>query len=104
MLFVSAILSLILKNLIDRRILMLISSRGMAVSQIALGAYFYFLAQQISENSEFCKYVDVINTNLSEHNVTIHEPLQDLVNISWVPLPLLMVFTVAFNLGLVSLT
>lgn len=102
--FVSAILSLILKNLIGRRILMLISSLGMAVSQIALGAYFYFLAQQISENSEFCKYVDVINTNLSEHNVTIHEPLQDLVNISWVPLPLLMVFTVAFNLGLGSLT
>ena len=45
--FVSAILSLILKNLIGRRILMLISSLGMAVSQIALDAYFYFLAQQI---------------------------------------------------------
>jgi len=106
--FFSAILSLIMKNLIGRRILMLISSLGMAVSQIALGAYFYFLAQQISENSEFCKYVDIINTNQSDHtNLTASEhepPMLELIDISWIPLPLLMLFTTAFNLGLGGLT
>jgi len=83
---------------------MLISTLGMAVSQIALGAYFYLLAQQIEKNRDFCKYAHTINLTLSDRNETIHEPLQELVNISWVPLPLLIVFTVAFNLGLGSLT
>ena len=83
---------------------MLISTLGMAVSQIALGAYFYFLAQKIAKNSDFCTYVDEINVTLSDRNVTLHEPLQELVNISWVPLPLLMIFTMSFNLGLGSLT
>jgi len=102
--FVSAILSLILKNLIGRRILMLISSLGMAVSQIALGAYFYFLAQHIADNSEFCNLVDITTSNISDHNITIHEPTQQLRNFSWAPLPLIMIFTTAFNLGLGSLT
>jgi len=102
--FVSAILSLILKNLIGRRILMLISSLGMAVSQITLGAYFYFLAQPIAENSELCNLVDITTSNLSDHNITTHESSQQLRNFSWAPLPLIMIFTTAFNLGLGSLT
>ena len=64
--FFSAILSLIMKNLIGRKILMLISSLGMVESQSALGASFYLLAQRISANMEFCVYFDINNTNHSD--------------------------------------
>jgi len=112
--FVSALLSLVLKNLVGRRILMLISLLGMAVSQIALGAYFSSLAQYISTSGDkFCGDVSESgqNVSLAESSDTNHTKEIDskaswseLHNISWLPLPLLMVFTVAFNLGLGSLT
>ena len=88
----------------------------MAVSQIALGAYFSSLAQYISTSGEhhtFCGDVSESgqNVSLAETSDTNHTKEIDskaswseLHNISWLPLPLLMVFTVAFNLGLGSLT
>ena len=97
--FFSAILSLVLKNLIGRRILLLMSQLGMAVSQIALGAYFYTLAQSTSLDSESIHTTVNNVTDISDHENDDHHE-----NISWIPLPLIMIFTTAFNLGIGSLT
>merc|ERR1719431_567536 len=103
--FFSAILSLVLKNLIGRRILLLMSQLGMAVSQIALGIYFYILAQRTSVNLVYDK--DSEKSNFTVTNVTHVEDEEEADHEeknSWIPLPLIMIFTAAFNLGLGSLT
>jgi len=41
--FLSSILGLVLKKHVGRRILLLMSELGMAISQIAMGIYFYIL-------------------------------------------------------------
>ena len=63
--FFSAILSLVLKNLIGRRILLLMSQLGMAVSQIALGVYFYILSKRTPVNS-------VSERNSESSNTTVN--------------------------------
>ena len=82
--FFSAILSLVKKNLIGRRILLLMSQLGMAVSQIALGVYFYILAQRTPVNIVSERNSESSNTTV--HNVTyiIDEEEVDLEDkISW---------------------
>ena len=103
--FFSAILSLVLKNLIGRRILLLMSQLGMAVSQIALGVYFYVLAQKTPLNLVYDK--DSKSSDSTVNNITYVSDEEDYdvqVRNSWIPLPLIMIFTTAFNLGLGSLT
>ena len=84
---------------------MLMSQLGMAVSQIALGVYFYILAHRIpvhivSDSNSEC-------SNTTVHNVTYISDDKEVdlkEKYSWIPLPLIMIFTTAFNLGLGSLT
>ena len=93
----------------------------MAVSQIALGAYFSSLAQYLSRSSDsLCGHNDdndALNSDNDtqsdfDNNNTQHKTeftasasmQRDIQRYSWLPLPLLMCFTVAFNLGLGSLT
>ena len=84
----------------------------MALSQIALGAYFSLLAQYLSSESSCVTDRQLVQNehNISKsdldnnNNKTIDASLSEIPSISWLPLPLLMMFTVAFNLGLGSLT
>ena len=70
----------------------------MAVSQIALGSYFSSLAnyQNLADSQN--------NKTERRSNLTSQEDSNILTQLSWLPLPLLMIFTIAFNLGLGSLT
>ena len=74
----SALLSLVLKNLVGRRLLLLTSQLGMAVSHLGLGLYFHQLPD--------------IEEEMEKSGLT------------WLPLPLVLAFTVSYNLGLGSLT
>ena len=81
------------------------SQLGMAVSQIALGIYFYILAQRTSVNIVYDN--DSEKSNFTVNNVTHVEDEEEAdpeEKNSWIPLPLIMIFTAAFNLGLGSLT
>jgi len=80
--FLSSILGLVLKKHVGRRILLLISELGMAISQISMGFYFYAL--------------DDIRI-AQERNA-------DYDHVRWLPLPILIVYTVSFNIGMGSLT
>ena len=93
----------------------------MAVSQIALGAYYTSLAQIFSGDERigaFCGVYDILeeldNETLSENLTSTEQSQQlktssiysseELHTISWLPLPLLVLFTIAFNIGLGPLT
>ena len=79
----------------------------MAVSQIALGSYFSLLPQYLADDKDN-KTLSVVKEEKEENarNKTEedHHSSLMLTQISWLPLPLLMIFTIAFNLGLGSLT
>ena len=45
--FLSSILGLVLKKHVGRRILLLASELGMAISQLAMGLYFYVLTSKL---------------------------------------------------------
>lgn len=81
--FLSSILGLVLKKHVGRRILLLMSELGMAISQIAMGIYFYIL-----------------------HDIRTNDPAShsDMDHVRWLPLPILIIFTVSFNVGMGSLT
>ena len=79
----------------------------MAVSQIALGSYFSLLAQYLADDAEN----QTLSVGEEEEDNARNKTEEDhhhssllLTQISWLPLPLLMIFTIAFNLGLGSLT
>jgi hypothetical protein len=58
--FLSSILGLVLKKHVGRRILLLMSELGMAISQIAMGIYFYILNDvrySMKVSYEFLSYV-----------------------------------------------
>jgi hypothetical protein len=59
------------------------SELGMAVSQIAMGIYFYVLN-------------DLRTTDPASH--------YEMDQVRWLPLPILIIFTVSFNVGMGSLT
>merc|ERR1719192_555196 len=94
--FCSALLGLVLKNLVGRRLLILASQLGMAVSHLGLGLYFHHLAGMKKE----------AETVMERGNVTANWSKEDvsLGVVGWLPLPLVLSFTVAYNLGLGSLT
>ena len=77
----------------------------MAVSQIALGSYFSLLAGYLADDKENRTLsVEEENNTRNKTDYDEHQPSALLTQISWLPLPLLMVFTIVFNLGLGSLT
>lgn len=79
--FLSSILGLVLKKHVGRRILLLASELGMAVSQISMGIYFYVLTGTSTAD---------LKMNYS--------------GLRMLPLPILIIFTLAFNVGMGSLT
>lgn len=108
--FLSSILGLVLKKHFGRRPLLLISEFGMAVSQLALGVYFYILKggdhdnrQSSNADGPFVNATFVVEENESDpwqHTF----PLLDMKQVRWLPIPILIIFTVAFNIGMGSLT
>lgn len=94
----SSILSLVLRNLIGRRLLLLFSQVGMGLSMMATGVYFQSVAQP-----EHNQDLDLNSTIL---NSTLHQNAQETVHKyqSLLLLPVLQVFTFFYNIGLGSLT
>ena len=97
--FLSSILGLFLKKHIGRRVLLLVSEFGMGMAQLAMGAYLYFL----SENSDMLKETPEDTDSLSPPETPLR-PFWNTELIRWLPIPILIVFTVAFNIGMGSLT
>lgn len=117
--FLSSILGLVLKKHFGRRALLLLSEFGMALSQISLGVYFYML----NFNNVFFKThpandatMMTSTTTTSAVNSTFYAPsVTDGVYstpsfnreydwVRWLPIPILMIFTLSFNIGMGSLT
>ena len=111
--FASSIFGLILKKHFGRRILLLISEFGMALSQISLGVYFYMLNfNNLILNTD----VTLIASKTSAVNSTTNAPTgtggvqstpsfsEDFGWLHWLPLPILVIYTLAFNIGMGSLT
>ncbi len=80
----SSILGLFLKKHVGRRILLLVSEFGMALSLISMGLYFYFLRRL---------------TEAEEEDVLVRVDYA-----RWLPIPILVVYTTAYNVGMGSLT
>ena len=98
---ISSILSLILKNLVGRRVLLLLSQCGMGMSMIATGVYFHNLVQQTSdmvsgESDDVKNITNNIKSTLSDNDGS-NLP-------SWWLLPVLQTYTFFYNIGLGSLT
>ena len=92
-------MSLILKNIIGRKVLLLISQSGMFLTMIATGVYFHLIAQnpdKIMPTSSFTS--DIQNgRNISK----LHEINQDSIfTRSWLLLPILQLFIFFYNIGL----
>jgi len=92
----SSILGLFLKKQVGRRPLLLVSELGMALSQLAMGLYFYVLHDQKSEIATENAAMDVMS------NGTRSTSSMDSYFFSrWLPLPILAVYTIAYNVGMV---
>lgn len=157
--FLSSILGLVLKKHVGRRILLLASELGMAISQLAMGIYFYVLDSKATNHQASWTLQGVFSTNHSVHFHWAHISLQMLPDASFpkkpqflpkyeqktkctrswkipfkdsqclehfktllnsgtstddlknshsglrmLPLPILIIFTLAFNVGMGSLT
>ena len=102
--FLSAILSLVLKNLVGRRFLMLVSALGMAVAQGSLGLYFHLLQEKQLHQPLLCSSATSLPNLTTNTTASLLAARQELSTVSWLPLPLVLVFTVSYNLGLGSLT
>ena len=100
--FVSALLGLVLKNLIGRRFLMLVSMLGMASAQIGVGVYFVTMTDHCHNTS-----VDVghqMDVELEDVLQNDDDSTTEDLDWRWLPLPLLMTFTAAYNIGKLSIT
>ena len=80
----------------------------MAFAQVSLGVYFHNLAQKEPKQSLQTAQEKLRNTTDCD-NETLATNIDDIEvieesDIAWIPLPLLMIFTASFNLGLGSLT
>ena len=90
--FFSAIIGLILKNVINQRFLLLVSLVTMAASQTSVGIYFVHLSHSTN---------DCLPTLKSDNGT--RSPNDPILRHSWTPLPLLLIFTAASNIGVGSL-
>ena len=92
----SSILSLVLRNLLGRRLLLLFSQVGMGLSMMATGVYFQFDAQpEFNQNMD--QNSTIVNSTLNAQG-PVHKYQSLLL------LPVLQVFTFFYNIGLGSLT
>ena len=87
----SALLGLVLKNLVGRRLLILASQLGMAVSHLGLGLYFHFYSNCGSNTkpdplSEGGRNQTHFNTNEEEEEALLGAGC----HIFWLPLPLIL--------------
>ena len=100
--FVSALLGLVLKNLIGRRFLMLVSMLGMASAQIGVGVYFVTMTGRCHNTSVNVGHPEdgEVEDVLQKDDDSTTEDL----DWRWLPLPLLMTFTAAYNIGKLSIT
>ena len=98
--FVSALLGLVLKNLIGRRFLMLVSMLGMASAQIGVGVYFVTMTDHCHNTSVGHQMDGEVEDVLRNDDDSTTEDL----DWRWLPLPLLMTFTAAYNIGKLSIT
>ena len=85
--FFSVIIGLILRNVISRRFLMLVSMTLMAASQTGVGFYFVHLSRSTG---------DCASKQRSENGTS---PDDSILRYSWTPLAFLLIFTAAFNIG-----
>ena len=76
---------------------MMVSLMGAATSQIGLGVYFVNLPHHHHRSSH-----NTSSTSINDDGVV--EDSDGSPDWSWTPLPLLMIFTIAYNVGLGSLT
>ena len=92
----SALLGLVLKNLVGRRLLILASQLGMAVSHLGLGLYFHHLAELRKDEEEGSGGYQTGGTGV-RGNVTGSWSKEEasLGVVGWLPLPLLLSFTVS---------
>ena len=90
--FFSAIIGLILKNVINQRFLLLVCLVTMAASQTSVGIYFVHLSHSTN---------DCLPTLKSDNGT--RSPNDPILRHSWTPLPLLLIFTAASNIGVGSL-
>ena len=90
----SALLGLVLKNLVGRRLLILASQLGMAVSHLGLGLYFHHMAKLMKEEEGSGGNGTVTG---GRGNVTGSWSKEEasLGLVGWLPLPLLLSFTVS---------
>ena len=98
----SALLGLVLKNLVGRRLLILASQLGMAVSHLGLGLYFHHMAELMKEEEGSGGNGTVTG---GRGNVTGSWSKEDasLGLVGWLPLPLLLSFTVSAIIVLLDL-
>ena len=89
--FFSSIIGLVLKNVISQRFLLLTSLITMAASQTSVGIYFVHLSHSTD---------DCVPTQKSDNGTFSNDSI---LKHSWTPLPLLLIFTAAFNIGVGSL-
>ena len=92
----SSVLSLVLRNLLGRRLLLLFSQVGMGLSMMATGVYFQFDAQPV-HNQSLDQNSTIFNSTLNAQG-PVHKYQSLLL------LPVLQVFTFFYNIGLGSLT
>ena len=91
----SALLGLVLKNLVGRRLLILASQLGMAVSHLGLGLYFHHLAELRKEEEEGSGGNGTVTGGRGNVTGSWSKEEASLGLVGWLPLPLLLSFTVS---------
>ncbi|XP_059089898.1 facilitated trehalose transporter Tret1-2 homolog isoform X2 [Tigriopus californicus] len=117
--FLSSILGLVLKKHCGRRRLLLISEFGMAVAQLSMGLYFYLLkADETVLDPNVSSTLDEVDEQGEDATVLLEDPshpqalsgktnwaaLTKLEYVRLLPIPILVLFTLAYNIGMGSLT
>ena len=91
--FITSISGLIMKNLISRKLLLMLSMLGMGVSQSCLGVYFL-------HQSSFIKDCSVLHNSTGVND----DVSSSRSSLNWAPLPLLIIFISAYNIGINSVS
>lgn len=116
--FLSSILGLVLKKHCGRRRLLLISEFGMAVAQLSMGLYFYLLKGNERVLDPNASTLDEEDSRNEDPAVLLEDPfdpqalpwkpnwaaLTKLQYVRLLPIPILVLFTLAYNIGMGSLT
>jgi hypothetical protein len=85
---------------VGRRPLLLVSELGMALSQLAMGIYFYVLyskKEDIPQEEPFTMANGTRTAGGANPGGSV-----DFLFSRWLPLPILAVYTIAYNVGMVT--